>query len=273
MTSYRTNPPTEKELDKWIEEPSVNPRTKRKIKQGAITYKLLDKYFQKRQRDRQGDNLDPDKQYLDFRNHKMDPFLFIELDPNQSFQFPDRWNPYTGERLQQDSNGPLYFDPVTLVRYFYTNRLNHLWVNTQNTENGEIIPAHYDHDGLANGPNFYISSRGSHPDWYLFRLPILDCYLRKDHMDQSVTMGPKLTDQEIKKIDDLAQLNKQEYENTYHRPLPSLQTIKEFYEMAIDPCPYLPGVPPELEPFVDPEDLSRMRRQVNTQAVEYLKMI
>ena len=33
----------------------------------------------------------------------------------------------------EDPRGPLYFDPDTLIYYFYNNRLNHLWI--QENEN------------------------------------------------------------------------------------------------------------------------------------------
>ena len=41
--------------------------------------------------------------------------------------------------------------------------------------------------------------RGKHPEMYLFILPIIDCYLEEGFNMMEVTMGPILTDKEVKK--------------------------------------------------------------------------
>ena len=43
------------------------------------------------------------------------------------FEFEYEWDPYTN-KIKKDPNGPLYFDPNALINYFYTNRLNNLWI-------------------------------------------------------------------------------------------------------------------------------------------------
>ena len=35
-----------------------------------------------------------------------------------------------GNILGKDYRGNLYFDPDILIHYFYTNRLNHLWIKS-----------------------------------------------------------------------------------------------------------------------------------------------
>jgi hypothetical protein len=44
---------------------------------------------------------------------------------------------------------------------------------------------------------------GSNPEKYLFRLPIIDCYLADGHNYSLITFGPLLTDDEINIIDNL----------------------------------------------------------------------
>ena len=69
----------------------------------------------------------------------------------------------------------LYFDPNTLIHYFYINRLKNLWID-ESIEDGNYYQGHYGY-AVGNGPDFEIKGRGKHPDWYLFRLPIIDCYM------------------------------------------------------------------------------------------------
>ena len=116
------------------------------------------------------------------------------------FKFKYKWNSYNGERINDlDENGPLCFDPNSLIHYFYINRLNNLWNEPYTDVFNNYIEGYYG-DAVGNGPDFELSSRGKHLDWYLFRLPISDEYLNRGHCFQSVTMGPKLTDIEIKNI-------------------------------------------------------------------------
>ena len=118
----------------------------------------------------------------------IDPLLHEKLpfydkhDKKDLFSFKYKWNSYTGERENIDENGPLYFDPIALIHYFYVNRLNNLWISNNNGFKG------YYGDALGNGPDFYIAGRGDFRNWYLFRLPIPDCYLHKEHNNQVVTM-------------------------------------------------------------------------------------
>lgn len=171
------------------------------------------------------------EKYRVMRKRNMDPITYEELDGNLSFKFKYRWDPYTGERSEEDQDGPLHFDPDILIKYFHTKRLEKLWVKPSDEQNG-FFSGYYD-DGVGAGNDFYLEARGYHPEWYLFRLPILDCYLTKDHNKQFITLGPILTDSEIREIDRLANMNPNNYINSYQTKRPSLIEIKRLYDIAI----------------------------------------
>jgi len=266
--SYSKSIPTNDELIKWSQNKSINPRTGRKITQNGKIYQILNKYYQQNSK-----NLPPIVEiidtYQDYRNKDVDPILLEDLpivgfSNCKFFKFKYKWNPYTGERQSKDSNGYLSFDPDTLIHYFYTNRLNYLWESST-----DINYSGYYGDALGNGPEFNIKGRGAHPDWYLFRLPIIDCYLIKDHCYQSVTMGPKLTDKEIKEIDRLAKSYGNNYKNKYKSKRPSLSKLKKLYDLAINPEPDL-GISHEVLPFVEQTFINKLKYSKNVKAVEKL---
>lgn len=167
--------------------------------------------------------------YNALRKSRIDPLLNIPLDI--CFEFKYKWDPYTGERLEEDINGPLCFHPDVLIHYFYTNRLNNLWIDSVDDSSGFYEGYYGCHVGA--GSNLEVKSRGLHPEKYLLRLPIVDCYLTNDHKESIVTMGPILTDEEINIIDELAfQTNM--YHSWFNKPKPSLSLINDFYRNAID---------------------------------------
>lgn len=170
-------------------------------------------------------------EYAAIRRCKIDPITHEEIDEKYCFKFRFQWDPFTGERLkEEDPYGPLYFDPDGLIRYFYINRLKCLWCEEE--IDGEIRAGYG--DALGAGPDIYIVSRGKNPEKYLFRLPINDCYWSEEQLNYScVTMGPKLTDEEIKEIDELAKKRLHNYYTLYNKNRPSLTLMKEYYEMAI----------------------------------------
>ena len=149
--------------------------------------------------------------YNDFHGKKIDPILKIKLPLKRSkplFEFEYQWDPF-GERLGKDPRGPLYFDPDTLIYFFYTNRLNHLWIEANNGFQGNYG------DGLGKGIQFNIVGRGQHPEWYLFKIPLPDAYIDNNLFSQHVTFGPSLNFLEIKKLYLLAQ----QYGNNYKKDL------------------------------------------------------
>ena len=175
--------------------------------------------------------LDTKKKYLGLRKSKCDPIGMYQVDCKNAFIYPYKWDPYTGKILDLDSDGPLYFDPDLLIKTFYTNRLNNLWVNPSEDLNG-YYEGYYD-DGLGIGESFTIPGRGTFNEWYLFRLPIVDCYLSENHNLQMITMGPKLSSKEIEKIDKLANIKPNNYKSIFGQYRPSLMEIKKLYDIAI----------------------------------------
>lgn len=157
----------------------------------------------------------------------------FNYEPEQAFKFEYMWDPYTGERKEKDIFGALYFDPDELIHFFYKRRLNLLW-NEPKDENGGYYQGYFG-NALGSGHDILIKGRGLHPELYLFRLPIDDCYLEEDCDLSIITMGPKLTDQEIEHIDFLAETyHKKNYYDTYRKKRPSLKKMKELYDMAIN---------------------------------------
>jgi len=266
--SYNTIKATNEELIKWNYSKNINPRTGRKISDKGKIYKLLNKQYEENKKD-----LPPvieiTDTYKDYRNKNIDPILLEELpiegySEKKIFKFKYKWNPYTGKRGSIDTNGCLSFDPDTLIHYFYSNRLNYLWESSE-----DINYTGYFGDALGNGPEFIIKGRGSHPDWLLFRLPIIDCYLVKDHCHQSVTMGPELTDKEIREIDRIAKSYGNNYKNKYKKPRPSLRKLKRLYDEAINPDPDI-GIDKEVLPFVEPYFIKKLKHNKSVKAVEKL---
>ena len=173
--------------------------------------------------------------YKNLRKVKIDPFTHKTVSENSAFKFYQQWDPYSGERLQDDPYGPLYFDPDVLIKLFHTNRLRKLWGEPSDENNG-FYAGYYD-DGVGGGEDFFVKGRGDHPEWYLFRIPIIDCYLTKDHKTQVITFGPKLTDAEIAEIDSLGRKLGNNYKNLYGKERPSLVEMKNLYDIAISKNP------------------------------------
>lgn len=226
---------TSKYLNEWNNKRDINPITKRKIKINGPTYKKFLKSFNDLNKNKKIEEYIDN--YLNHRKNCIDPLLQEKLPLYDNytlddlFKFEYKWNPYTGERTIKDSNGPLYFDPDTLIYYFYINRLNNLWNISDNNFQG-----HYG-DALGNGPNFYIEGRGDFRNWYLFRLPIPDGYLPKNHNNQIVTMGPILSNKEIKEIYNKAKRYNNKYYEIFKKPRPNLIKLKKYYELAISKNP------------------------------------
>ena len=204
--------------------------------------------------------------YRVLRMRKMDPFTHMEVNDSYVFMYPYEWDPYTGETLDIDPYGPLCFDPEELTKYFYLNRLTKLWNEPVNEGHGYFLDGYYD-DGVGAGEDFFVPGRGDHPEWYLFRLPIIDCYLTTDHKDHVITLGPRLSDEEVVNIDKLCQLKA-----TYHRnklyPRPSLLDIKKLYDTAISKDPFISAA--ELEGLTA-DDIAMKKAMINRQAVDKLR--
>lgn len=155
------------------------------------------------------------------RLYHVDPLTDEEVPEYVAFKFYSIWDPYTGFRIGVDNNGPIYFNAQKLYEYYFDNRYNGLW----NLPSG-VYEGYYG-ELLGTGPNLEIKSRGCNPHKYLFRLPIIDCYLPIDHNYSMVTFGPLLTDIEINLIDDILIKNNIRYNI-------SLKKLKFYYDCALN---------------------------------------
>lgn len=176
------------------------------------------------------------EKYRVMRKIKLDPIAYHEISDEFAFKFPYKWDPYTGERTVVDPDGPLFFDPDILIKHFHTKRLDKLWGGPIDDVQTGYFSGYYD-DAVGIGNEFNCIGRGLRPEWYLFRLPIIDCYLTVDHNKQFITLGPKLTDEEIDNIDKLAKLRPDNYIKLFGCHRPSLKLIKQLYDNAISKAP------------------------------------
>ena len=202
--------------------------------------------------------------YKNMRKVCEDPIICERV--QDGYCFYNKWDPYTGQILEKDPFGPLVFDPDSLIHTWYTMRLNNLWIEPSDEEGG-YYEGYYG-EGVGAGENFYISGRGNHPEWNLFRLPIIDCYLTDDHNHQFVTMGPKISDEELIKI------YKQAENNVYRfgKKRPNLIKMKYLYEQAISERPELHISDDDICNMSE-EELKIARSKQNRKAIDKLKEI
>jgi hypothetical protein len=204
--------------------------------------------------------------YKTLRFRKMDPLINIDLEDDNSFKFKYTWDPYTGERKESDPYGPLYFDPDSLIHYYYINRLKNLW-NEPVDETGGYYEGYYDML-VGSGENINIVGRGECPEKYLFRIPIIDCYLEKDYNKSIITMGPRLTDDEAKEIDRIAQKNPSNYKQMFRKNRPSLYEMKKLYDEAINLNPSINLISKH---NYSEEEIKELKYKANCKAVDKLK--
>lgn len=159
------------------------------------------------------------------RLYKIDPISDVEIPNELVFEFKNKWNPYNGLRDDIDDIGPLCFNAINLYDYYYMNRYNGLWTPPQDGFQGIYG------DMVGCGKNVLIKSRGTYPEKYLFRLPIIDCYLPPTHNLSVVTMGPELTEQEIIQIDSIVSNFHPKKSNS---KFTSLTMLKYYYDRALD---------------------------------------
>ncbi len=177
--------------------------------------------------------------YKAHRIKKTDPITFEELKDENSFKFPSIWDPYTGIRMEDDPWGPLYFNPVNILQYIYCSKLKGLWVN-ESDETGGFYEGYYG-ENVSTGEDLEIVGRGIYPEKHIFRLPVSNCYLKKNHSMSLITMGPLLTNKEICEIDRLLVkywYHDKVFKKIYNR-IGSLYKLKCYYEVAISKKPTL----------------------------------
>lgn len=170
--------------------------------------------------------------YRVLRKNKLDVFTREPINEEYAFKFEYQWDPYTGERLGKDPYGALHFHPDSLIRYFDLKKLDGLWIAPKDEKTG-YFAGYYDYF-LGSGENITIRGRGTYPELYLFRLPISDCYLTKEHSMSIVTMGPRLTNKELELIDSLAnKYFKDNYQKLFGKKRPNLKYMKKLYDQAL----------------------------------------
>ena len=162
------------------------------------------------------------------RLYKIDPITDTEIPPSQCFEFRYKWNPYNGNRIGIDEIGPLCFNAINLYDYYYINRYKGLWTPPEDGFQGMYG------DMVGAGKIVNIKSRGTFPERYLFRLPIIDCYIPSTHNMSIITMGPELTEDEITQIDSIIIKFHPKKSNLRFA---SLTMLKYYYDRALDISP------------------------------------
>ena len=163
--------------------------------------------------------------YKIMRELHLDPITCDKVPDELAFRFEYMWDTITGERTEKDPNGALYFNVKNLIKNFYYNRLRMLWTDGD-IINGIQYQGYYG-DGVGAGEEL-INGRGNNTHLHLFRLPIIDCYLSKNFNLSIITMGPKLTSEEIDSIQKI--YNKACDKN---KKVNLLTTIEKLYKGAI----------------------------------------
>lgn len=209
---------------KWYNsERLYNPLTKRKIKKDKKTYKkilkLVTRYIENNN----------STFYIKNRLDNICPLSFDKVE--RGFSVDNIWNPFTGKYMNLiDPFGSIIFDVDYLIYFFYTNRLRHIYIPATANMSGHFG------DAIGKYPDFKIPGRGSHPEWYLFRLPLSDCYIEKKNI-KYVTMGPELTRYDIMKIYKICQNNKT-YEKRFNQKLPNIVKLFDLYYTVVNKYPY-----------------------------------
>jgi len=160
--------------------------------------------------------------YRTMRLYKIDPIMNEEIPKHLIFDFKYKWNPISGIRKEIDEMGALCFNAWNLYQYFYKNRYNGIWYPPKEQFQG------YYGDLLGCGTDMIVNGKPC-SEKYLYRLPIIDCYLKKSHNHSIITMGPILTDEEIDNIDKII--------SNLRKNKPTLKTLKEYYDQALNSSP------------------------------------
>jgi len=237
-------------LLEWWHNKSKNPLTKRTIKSSGKLWKNLLKLSLLK-------NIMNDI-YHKYHGNKIDPIMNIPI--TTYFTYPYCWDPLNGQILGKDARGKLYFDPNFLIHYFYTNRLNHLWIDEKDGYTGTYG------EGLGNGPDFYVNGRGKSPQWYLFRLPLHNAYCDLNKIGSRITLAPTLSYNDIVKIKKLS--NEKKYKKYFGSKLPNLIELYNVYHQAIQK--------PILDNYNQDFDIELVKEQyiyLNIQALNKLKNI
>ena len=255
LENFENSPPTSRELHTFYKNRELNPRTHQPFEDTNIMDTLLlslERFFFKSSA---GIN-------------QIDPILLEKLPLKRNkpvFNYAWEWDPMSGERLNLATDGGLFFDPDTLIHYFYTLRLNNLWCSSMD----DYAPFYG--DALGTGPQFYIKGRGFHPEWYLFRLPLMYKYLPEGLSLQIPTLMPPLSEADLTLIDHMGDKYGRSYKKRFGRDRPSLVKMKALYEVATDPFPKIQMSAKET--LQNATKAEKYRRRKNKEAVDELRYI
>ena len=151
--------------------------------------------------------------------------------------------------------------------YFYSNRLNNLWINeVDEGVTGGYYEGRYG-DGVGAGKYIKITSRDYYSELYLWRLPISDCYLIKNFPKNIPTMGYELDRCDIEKIQYLCENCPTYMWNNIFTKIPNLIKIYDLYNMAINDCP----TPPNKNNFGEFKTYEEFKFNYNTTAITNLR--
>lgn len=183
------------------------------------------------------------KKYKAMRKTKECPISGEYVDERYAFKVKYMWDPITGEYLdKKDPYGPLMFDPIALALCFYMKKTNNLLSAEvdEGADGGyyEAIPG----DALGAGENINIPGRGEHPELFLWRLPVNDCYLEKG-LNRSIPIkGPKLSRSDVVKLYELCRKSPRSHWSQTFKQIPNLVKMYDTYMIAIDPDPDTKGL-------------------------------
>jgi len=129
---------------------------------------------------------------------------------------------------------------VSLLNNIFCQKLKGLWI--EQSEEDEGVYEGYYGEYMGAGQDLEICGRGIYPERHIFRLPVTNCYLKPSHSLSLITMGPILTNKEIKEIDRIL-VTHWSHDKTFKRiqkRIGSLYRLKCLYDVAIckDPSKY-----------------------------------
>jgi len=198
------------------------------------------------------------------RECKIDPISDEVVNESYSYKVENMWDPISGEFLdEKDPFGPLHFDSVELVKWFYINKLNYLWKDeVDEGENGgyyEAIPG----EGIGAGEDFYMRGRGTyHPERFIWRLP-LNCYLEKGLSRSVPFKGPKLSRDQIVTLYNICKSTPKSHWSVSFSEIPDIVQIYDLYMEAINKNPDISGI--------DYDDDEDPKFKANLRAIQKLK--
>ena len=293
MASYTKILPSDSEIDQWDDIKPINPRNGSILSTKSKNYKILEKYS-KRKKKRISKELRLELESLKVQKkekskneyEKIEPSIEYDYDTietykamriqkmcvlsydiltkqDMTFSFDHVWDPYTGERKYKDPYGPLCINPDCLIRHFWMHLLDHLWIRPVD-EAGGYYHGYYG-EGVGLGKYFNIIGRGAHPEWYLFRLPIPDCYLAKDHNSCLISFGPNLTKDEVNDIYKKSKSGGMSYKKEFGSNRPNLELMWDLYHKAIDDDPPVPG-----KDELSEDDIVAYKNKYNRDAIDEL---